>query len=603
MSLRRTPTQIWLTANQNLVAKSIGELSYEQILIPERLSQSSSNGIYSSYTLQLASGVSYRFEAWLSIWDHLRVKPSSIKRLVAKKEQQPREVLDAGQFFLDAQTELNMTDIVLANFLEEMHSTLYSDSKILEANQDLSAHQLSGWDGNAVQAVLNGHPKILLNKGRMGWGQAELAAFAPESGSAFQLFWLAARRSKTTWGKNSKLEFKDVYLNSLSEDSLSQFERTLSEQSASLDDYVLIPTHPWQWERIISVQFSGEVALNNLIPLGIAGDHYKPQISIRTLSNVTRPEQCDLKLPISILNTSAVRGIPSRYIASAPDVAVAVASICDKDPLLARSNTRVLEEFAGVSYLHPSFSQLKGAPYRYQETLGAIWRKSVESQLSADDEIGVLAGSLSHQDPSGNSLIGAYIERSGLSPTNWLRCYFKAVVIPLYHLQVNYGLGLVAHGQNVILRLKNFVPHGMLLKDFQGDLRASDEIDSSNRLAAQAAEHLDKLPPHYLIHDLVTGHFVTVLRFVSEVMRESDGLSENEFYQVLSECICEYLATTTRTNLDERLNLLGPKTKRVLLNKVRFKIGYADSAERPLPLLGTDLANPLYAGTKGNENG
>jgi aerobactin synthase len=35
---------------------------------------------------------------------------------------------------------------------------------------------------------------------------------------------------------------------------------------------------------------------------------------------------------------------------------------------------------------------------------------------------------------------------------------------------------------------------------------------------------------------------------------------------------------------------------RVLVNKVRFKIGYADSHERPVPMVGDELLNPIVLG-------
>ena len=178
---------------------------------------------------------------------------------------------------------------------------------------------------------------------------------------------------------------------------------------------------------------------------------------------------------------------------------------------------------------------------------------------------------------------------------DWLRAYFKTVVIPLYHLQLKYGLGLVAHGQNIVVRLTNFVPSGLFLKDFQGDLRISQARPSSSPLLKTLQSHLDSLPPHYLIHDLITGHFVTVLRFISEVAFLSDGFSEIHFYQILAEELKKYLQEHASLEFDQDLGIFEKKYQRVLLNKVRFKIGYADSAERPLPMLGSQLSNPMHS--------
>ena len=147
--------------------------------------------------------------------------------------------------------------------------------------------------------------------------------------------------------------------------------------------------------------------------------------------------------------------------------------------------------------------------------------------------------------------------------------------------------------------MKNFRPVGVILKDFQGDLRLADNSILLERPEfLEIAAKIDKMPANYLIHDLMTGHMVTVLRFVSEVMEESDGLKEIEFYKILSSVVSEYLEGKS---IDPELNFLNQSIHRVLLNKVRFKVGYGDSSERPKPVVGNNLVSPLYLGLKYKE--
>ena len=87
-----------------LVAKCISELQYEECLVPE--------GGADCWTLNLASGARYRFFAWQSLWGQLRLNAESLMR-------NGKPVDSAAQFFIDAQGELGMDDIVLANLLEE----------------------------------------------------------------------------------------------------------------------------------------------------------------------------------------------------------------------------------------------------------------------------------------------------------------------------------------------------------------------------------------------------------------------------------------------------------------------------------------------------
>ena len=574
----------WSLANLNLIAKSIGELYYEQII---RLDKNGEN----AYSLKLENSAVYTFSGWMGIWDHLRVDPKSIVKVGHLNPT-------AGGFFIDAKSELGMSDITLGNFLEEMNNSLYADVQLLEKQMHTHVRDMVNWDGEKLQAYLNGHPKILLSKGRVGWGATELGQYAPESENSFELFWLAVKKDFLLCAFDDQINDLSLLKESFNNFELEEFKKTLKNKKINFNDYHFLPVHPWQWNRFIKIQFQGAIHSGDIVELGLFGDEYLPQISIRTMSNCSRKGKLDIKLPLTILNTSAIRGIPSKYIGVGTKLSRHILSICKEDKLLSKLNTSVLLEKAGMSALHSEYSQVTGAPYRYHELLGAIWRESVSSKLE-ESEVGIMTGCLFYQDSENNSLIGSYIEKSGLSIEEWLKKYFEVVFIPLYHLQLKYGLGLVAHGQNIILRMKNFIPNGVILKDFQGDLRLSKDSILINRKDFQdIAAKLDKLPANYLIHDLMTGHLVTVLRFVSEVMFESDNFSEIEFYRILAKVVEDY---SLDHPVPDELNFLNKTIHRVLVNKVRFKIGYGDTSERPLPMVGEDLISPLYLGKKHGE--
>jgi aerobactin synthase len=559
--------ELWVLANQELIAKAIGELTFEQILSPIKIEE--------SWELILASGVQYTFSGWMSTWEHLRISPATIQR-------SGEIATSAAQFFIDSQAETKMDDIVLANFLEEMNNTLYSDQKLILKREAHAVAELTNWDGEKLQTILNGHPKILLNKGRIGWGANALNDYSPESEKSFKLHWIAVR--------NSLLEGVIPNLELMDESFTPEAKAQYLNQFHIPADFTLLPVHPWQWDRFIAIQFAGAVAKGDIISYGIAGDDYRPQISLRTLSNVNRPIKMDIKLPLSILNTSCIRGLPAKSIAIGNKVSEILEKICHEDKILKAANTQILIEKAGVALVQDEFIQVKSAPYRYHEYLGAVWRTSSRLKIQKD-ELAIISASLFHQDCKNQSLIGAYIKLSSLSTTQWLQAYFKTVVIPLYHLQLHYGVGMVAHGQNIILILKDFAPSGMMLKDFQGDLRLLNELPANGKTyLAEVENELTRLPPNYLIHDLITGHFITVLRFISEVMQESDGFPEHDFYQILSNELSVYLSDKTVT---PEQNLLSENFQRVLLNKVRFAIGYSDSPLRPLPMVGGELKNPM----------
>lgn len=563
----------WYQVNKSLVGKAIGELTFEQILKP--------NLTHNLWNLKLSSGVTYSFQGWKTTWEHLRVAPETLLR-----ENEP--VTSAAQFFIDSRVETGMDDIVLANFLEEMHNTLFSDLVILNKEKKLTVQEIANWNGEEIQSILNGHPKILLNKGRIGWSEEDILNYSPESQNMFQLQWLAVDKGILNGENLSQSLLDDSFV--LNEKNI--LLEKLSSQVSSSQEYSIIPVHPWQWNKFLSIQYRALIAEKKIIHLGEGGDFYRPQISLRTLSNASRPEKLDIKLPLTILNTSCYRGLPAEATVTGKEVSSVLKKIIQEDALFLNSGTEVLCEMGGVTLLHPEYQQIKEAPYRYHEYLGVLWRESAHAKLALGEKAIITAG-LMYQDSHKSTLIGEYIKCSGLSTEEWLRRYFEVVVIPLYHLQLEYGVGMVAHGQNIILKLRNYAPCGMMLKDFQGDLRLSQEMpEKGAKYFKQLEERLTKLPPHYLIHDLITGHFVTVLRFVSGAMEESDKFKETKFYQILSEVVQKYMKGK---NISNQQNILSKIIPRVLLNKVRFSIGYSDSAQRPLPMVGSELNNPLFS--------
>ncbi|WP_353499953.1 IucA/IucC family C-terminal-domain containing protein [Vibrio sp. CB1-14] len=159
-----------------------------------------------------------------------------------------------------------------------------------------------------------------------------------------------------------------------------------------------------------------------------------------------------------------------------------------------------------------------------------------------------------------------------------------------------YGVGLVDHGQNVTLTLEDNQPVGCIIKDFHGDLRLVDEeLPELDSLDGAIKQNLTRLPAKYLVH------VVTVLRFVSPWLEsnglEHQGISEAEFYGLLANEILRYQAEHSHlAPRFEAFNLLSEHIDKVCLNRVKFKIGYGESNQRPLPELGEPIRNPLVIG-------
>lgn len=577
------PITHWHTANRRVIAKSLAELIYEQALEVRRDGD--------LWRVALSSGTSYVFAARHTVWDWLHIEAASIRRETAT---QNLAATDAGQFFIDAAADLSIPPATLGNLLHETANTLSADVALLSTRSEYSAAAMAQMADEDLQCLLDGHPKAMLNKGRIGWGADEFARYATESARSVQLEWLAVQRDSCISGHASAWSEAALLAESLDAEALKGLNRAADKAAIDRDAYHIMPVHPWQWQAHIRQHYAAAIAARQIVPLGAFGDAYLPQVSLRTLSNRSRPRALHIKLPLTVLNTSCYRGIPGQYMASGPALSSWMQALCTRDPELRARRTAVLQEVAGIHVPHPLHEQIEGTPYRYREMLGVTWRESPAAHCDAHERH-LLMASLLQTDATSNSVASALIRASGLDAHSWLEQLFGAVVVPLYHLLCRYGIGLVAHAQNLNLMLREHVPMRVILKDFQGDLRlASGDFPERADLPPSAAAVLTELPPEYIYHDLFTGHFVTVLRYLSAQLASDSAVDETDFYAILARVLRTYQqAHPELAARYAQFDLFRPQVERVCINRVRLKLGYDDSAQRPTPIVAGHIDNPL----------
>ena len=573
----------WSSANRKMVAKLISELAYEQAFKIEENP--------TDLSLTLTENIHYHFSGKRNIWGQVVIEPSS---LIRKDENGLDSDILATQFMRDVQSLIGMSDDALAEHFEDLNATLLGDCKLALRKENWSAKELAFLSCEQQQLFFDGHPKFAFNKGRRGWGSDDLALYAPEADRSFQLNWVAVHHSILEKATSEEVDWKQLVLSAVSDNELHNMEAVLSSFNLDISDYTFVPVHPWQWHQKLSILFVREMAEKTLIYLGEFGDEFLPQLSIRTLSNMTRPNSYDIKLPLTIMNTSCYRGIPGRYILAGPIASDWLDSVFKTDSLFVEKHAEILQEPAAGFVAQADYKSLINAPYRYHELLGVIWRESAQSKL-ATSETAILMAALMESDVDGVPLISEYIAASRLSTEAWLNKLFDAVVIPFYHLLCKYGVSLIAHGQNVTLVMENSHPKRILLKDFQGDMRLVDrDISEQETLNEMVKNVTVKLPEELIIHDLQTGHFVTVLRFISPLV-EKLGLPEMDFYQLLALRIKAYMQTTPEyQDRFERLDLFKPRILRIGLNLAKFRHSTDSSASRMLPDMDDKVDNPLY---------
>lgn len=575
----------WAATGARLVAKALSELSYEQLLDPRPDGPD-------RWSLPLPGGVMYTFAGRRRRYDDVRVEPGTVRRRDAAGE---RAADDPAQLLLDLHAHLGVAPTTTAHLIRELAATQLADVHIA-ARPGRTAAELAGGDHIGAEAELDGHPWLVPNKGRLGFGHADYLRYAPERAVPLRLPWLAVHPERGSWRAVAGLTHPALLAAELDPADRARF--AAAHPDGDLGGYYCFPAHPWQLEHVVLPLFAGDLARGDLVLLGVGRDRYLPQQSVRTLSNLDAPGRHYVKLPLSVLNTLVWRGLPTERTLAAPAVTEFLGRVRDGDPFLAAECRLVLlGEVASVTVEHPSYAALPGAPYQYRELLGCIWRESIGGYL-APGERALPMAALLHTDRAGTPVVAALVERSGLAVAGWVARLLGVVLPPLLRMLYRHGVVFSPHGQNAILLHRDGLPSRLAVKDFVDDVNISDQpLPELADLPAAAAGVLLREPADWLCQFLWAGLLLGHFRYLADLLETRLGLPERTFWRLARE---QVLAHQERfPELADRyalFDLLRERIPRICLNRNRLLLdGYADRPERPHAATHGTVANPLAA--------
>ncbi|MFJ4440287.1 IucA/IucC family protein [Streptomyces sp. NPDC088923] len=553
------------------------------------------------------------FRAARSAYGHWEVAPESLRldtRGVAdalgadgtgddRAPTAPHPATDPLDFLVRARHVLGLDGATLGHLLRELNATLAADARLLHTA--LSSADLAELGYAQLEGHQTGHPWIVLNKGRLGFGASDAARWTPEGRAEARLPWLAVRDHLATYRGVPGLDTPEqLYAAELAPAVRESFDAALTERGLDPADYLYLPVHPWQWDSTVLPLHAAGVAAGDLVPLPSDGARRLPQQSIRTFLNLDDPTRHTVKLPLSVLNTLVWRGLPTRRTIAAPAVTAWVQSVRDRDPYL-REECRVvlLGEVASVAVRHPFYDALPEVPYQYKELLGAIWREPLAPLLDEDERARTLA-SLLHVDREGRAFVAELVARSGLAPHDWLRRLFGALLPPLLHFLYRHGTVFSPHGENAIVVFDaHDVPTRLAVKDFVDDVNLSARpLPEHEDMPREVRDILLTEDPSFLPQFIHSGLFVGVFRYLAPLCRTQLGVPDEDFWGLVRAEILAYQARFPE--LKERyelFELLGPEIERLCLNRNRLHLdGYRDRAERPHAAVEGVVANPLHGG-------
>ncbi|TDV55289.1 IucA/IucC family protein [Actinophytocola oryzae] len=551
----------WRHAGALITHKMLGELSYEGMLQPVVQGD--------GYLLSLPGGVSYRFRARRGAFESWHVEPDS-----ARRDGEP--AWDPRTLVVDARESLGLTGLRLADVLAELTATVTNEAARLAAAP--TATELVAMDYDQADGHLTGHPRLVLNKGRVGFSARDRDAYAPEAHSTFPVRWFAVHRDFAEFRCVDGLS-RDRLLDEELGDRLADFRAAL----ANPDDFVLVPVHPWQADEILGTLYAGELAEGTVVPLGESDDHYVPHQTIRTLANVSHPTRRDVKTAVSVRNTLVYRGLAEAATLAAPAVTTWLRAVSAADPLLDKEyRFELLGEVASVSVKHPLFGRLPELPYRFHETLGALWREPLRTRVGPGERALSFAA-LPYRGPDGEAVITRLIRESGVDTGEWLAAWLDLFLTPLLHWLLRYGVGFCPHGQNLILVTdERGLPLRVAIKDFaQGVDLMDEDFPEYATLAPEANADMLRWAPHLLAQSLFSSVFAGQLRFLAEVLLDDLDHPRAALWDQVREIVRRYRDEHPESAARfDACRLFAPDVERVTLNREHLAGQGFDKVER-----------------------
>jgi siderophore synthetase component len=231
-----------------------------------------------------------------------------------------------------------------------------------------------------------------------------------------------------------------------------------------------------------------------------------------------------------------MRGLSAAYMEATPAINDWLAQLIEGDPVLKSTGLTIIRERAAVGYRHLEYEAATDRYSPYRKMLAALWRESPVPSLQEGESLATMA-CLLHVDHEGASFAGALIERSGLTPAQWLRHYLRAYFTPLLHSFYAYDLVFMPHGENVILVLEDGTVRRAIYKDIAEEIAV---LDPDAVLPPEVRRIRVEVPEDRKLLSVFTDVFDCFFRFLAAQLAAEHILEEDDFWRTVAEVVREY---------------------------------------------------------------
>ncbi|QBP42575.1 IucA/IucC family protein [Paenisporosarcina antarctica] len=328
------------------------------------------------------------------------------------------------------------------------------------------------------QWVVEGHPLHPGTKTKFGVSTADVIKYSPE------------------WGGNPEVAFvavskKHCHTTSIDEQSVTSLlyqeyeglhsvvDETLHILGLKVDQFEVIPVHPWQFEYTLPTLYKEEIEMKRIVPILSFRIPTQSLVSFRSLAPIQNRGQGrhHIKTAVNIQTTSAVRTVSPNSVENGPILSKIMASILEKENNF-DGRFVVIQERAGAYYKSLKESLSEEENWTFKANLGSLLRENPENHIKEENEIPMAAAALLAESPISGKLIAVeLVEELAVhyqlsdqkeAASLFIQKYAEASLPGFLTLMVRYGISLEGHMQNSVSVFRNGELVRILLRDFGG---------------------------------------------------------------------------------------------------------------------------------------
>lgn len=411
----------------------------------------------------------YAFERPIVNGPYMLISPSEQKEIT-----HPNEVL--ALIFHEGWEELSsyfhMFEEDLANSAANLSLAYTFHEQSTEASTLEAAAQTDDHYAFFEQLVIEGHPCHPGAKMRKGLNPEETIAYSAEFKNTIPLRFVAVHKKEVSTAFMKAQDWNPI---------IFSFEPVLKAEAEirlddRIDDYLLLPIHPWQTIHTLQELYKTEIEQEKIIIF----DYEVPYVAGMSFRTIF-PAQYDTRRPHYKLTTNVhltgeVRTLSEQTIHNGPLMSNILQKIMKEDTSIDERRFIPIMECAGAHFLSANDSNIDMQTLR-SENLACVIRDNVYSYINKDEWAIVGSALVASVNGANQPLIVELIELYKAKHclplhdaiVSFIEKYVANALTGFIPLMVKYGIGLEGHLQNTVpVFKKDGTPDRLLVRDWEG---------------------------------------------------------------------------------------------------------------------------------------